>query len=65
MGSLQKCRIRIKESRAQKFNDSRHFVDDHKKWLAELVKDELKEFDENISLQKIIYDDIYDEFDQW
>lgn len=44
---------------------SRKFFEDEKDWLAELLKEELKELHENIELQEMVYKELVDEFSQW
>lgn len=62
---LKKCRIRVRECRRKQFDISRNFLDGERNWIANMLKDEFKELEENIQLEDFLYEEFVDESYKW
>ncbi|XP_031617405.1 RIP-like protein [Contarinia nasturtii] len=61
----EKCRIRVRESRQNKFDVSRTFLENEKQWLTDVLKGELTEIELDLLLEDQMLKELIEEQYQW
>ncbi|XP_055295363.1 RIP-like protein [Sitodiplosis mosellana] len=61
----EKCRIRVRESRSNKFDVSRTFLENEKQWLTDMLKGQLTELEMDLLLEDTMLQELIEEQYQW
>ncbi|XP_055598317.1 RIP-like protein [Uranotaenia lowii] len=61
----EKCRNRIKEARSEQLLRKRNIVQEEQALLESIVREELSELEHDIELQRLIFEELISQTDEW